>query len=207
MGFSKNTALSALAVLGMCVAMAPKAEAAFVAVMEQVGGDVVVTGSGTINLSALTLLGNGNIPALIVTAGAPDPAAAIFIGTPDSDPTDTYSGFTGPTSFGSGESLASSGSGDKVGLQQYAGDYLGVPEGYVSGSVLSDTSTYDDATLASLGVTPGTYIWTWGDGSDADSFTLDINAPATSAPEPASIALLATGLAALGFGRRRRKAA
>jgi hypothetical protein len=49
-----------------------------------------------------------------------------------------------------------------------------VPLGYVSGSALSDTSTYDNQTFSSLGVTPGAYEWTWGSGADADTFTLDV---------------------------------
>jgi hypothetical protein len=65
-----------------------------------------------------------------------------------------------------------------------------VPPSYMSGSLLSDTSTYDNQTFVSLGVTPGTYEWTWGSGADADSFTLDVPA----VPEPASIALLALPL-------------
>jgi hypothetical protein len=55
---------------------------------------------------------------------------------------------------------------------------LFVPEGYVSGTALSDTATYDSQTFSSLGVTPGTYKWTWGSAATADSFTLDVVVPA-----------------------------
>ncbi len=61
------------------------------------------------------------------------------------------------------------------------------------------------ATFSSLGLTPGTYIWTWGSGADADSFTMNIGV--SSVPEPASLMMLGTGsLAILGFARRRRRA-
>ena len=75
---------------------------------------------------------------------------------------DEYTGASGPTSFGSGfTTLASSGSGDRVGIDGINGGVF-VPFGYVSGTALSDSMTFNNATFASLGVTRGTYVWTWG---------------------------------------------
>ena len=51
---------------------------------------------------------------------------------------------------------------------------LFVPQGYVSGAALSDSMTFNNATFASLGVTPGTYVWTWGTGLPNQNFTLMI---------------------------------
>jgi hypothetical protein len=51
------------------------------------------------------------------------------------------------------------------------GAVLLVPPGYVSETPLSDTATYYNATFSSLGVTPGTYTWTWS----TDTFTLDVS--------------------------------
>ncbi|MEZ6192941.1 MAG: PEP-CTERM sorting domain-containing protein [Phycisphaerales bacterium] len=45
--------------------------------------------------------------------------------------------------------------------------------------------------FATLGVTEGSYVWSWGSGGSADSLTLNI------VPEPASVALLV--LAGLGI--------
>jgi hypothetical protein len=69
---------------------------------------------------------------------------------------------------------------------------LVVPQGYVSGNPLSDTSIYDNATFASLGVILGTYVWRWGTGADADSFTLNITAAAVS--EPSELSQLGSAL-------------
>jgi len=71
---------------------------------------------------------------------------------------DLYGGLiTGPTNFGSGlGTFANTGSGDFVGINVLGGT-LAVPQGYVSGSALSDSMTFNNATFESLGVTTGTY--------------------------------------------------
>jgi hypothetical protein len=43
-----------------------------------------------------------------------------------------------------------------------------VPAGYTSGSALSETDTYAGKTFASMGLTPGTYVWKWGAFANAD---------------------------------------
>src|SRR2546423_4942361 len=97
---------------------------------------------------------------------------------PSSSGVDSYSGGTGPTTFG-GPFIslfrpASSGSGDMVGIAAgFLGVIISVPTGYVSGSALSDTATYSGTTLGLLGVTPGTYVWSWGTGAN-QNFTLQI---------------------------------
>jgi hypothetical protein len=79
--------------------------------------------------------------------------------------------------------------GDLVGVIGAFGQ-LDVPVGYVSDGVLSDTSTYAGKTFTSLGVTPGTYKWTWGTGTNQNS-TLDIG---TAVPEPSTWAMMLLGL-------------
>ena len=94
-----------------------------------------------------------------------------------------------------------SGTGDTVGIAALPlNGLLFVPTGYLSGSALSDTSTYADKTLSTLGVTLGTYEWAWGTGAD-QNFTLVIGVPV---PEPASSLLLGAAIAALLLARTIR---
>lgn len=123
---------------------------------------------------------------------------------------DGYYGLTGPTTFGSGGAIvATTGTGDTVDFlgSDYPGigfAFLWVPTGYTSGTALSSSAVWDSATFASLGVTPGTYVWTWGTEAE-QSFTLDI---VTAVPEPGALDMVGLGLLLIGcfVGLRRRVA-
>jgi hypothetical protein len=79
---------------------------------------------------------------------------------------------------------------------------LNVPQGYVSGTALSGSATWNNATFASLGVTPGTYVWSWGNGLPNQNFTLIIGG--AGVPDGGStVSLLGFGL--LGLAALRRK--
>ena len=71
-----------------------------------------------------------------------------------------------------------------------------MPEGYVSGTSISGNATWLGQTLASLGATPGTYVYT----SNSDSVTINIGGVV---PEPASWAMMLLGFGAIGFAMRR----
>ena len=145
----------------------------------------------------------------------------MVLGPTSSTPINVYTGLTGPSSFGSGSfEDANSGSGSLVGVAGSLAPFpiLGVPVGYVSGSSLrTSTDTWDDATFASLGVTPGLYTWTWGSRKDADSFRLIVagrpleqlaSLDPPSIPEPATWTLMAVGFAWLGLlGFRKTRSA
>ena len=180
--------------------MVTPAKTSFIMTLVQSGSNVVGTGSGTINLFALT-------PANFVSteAGVSGPQGFAALG-PETT-TAAYTAVSGPSSFGSGGFFAASaGSGDTVGISigGVISDVLFLPDNYVSGASLSDSATWDNATIASLGLTPGTYTWTWGSGASADSFTVQIDA---STPEPGSVALFGAGFVGLAaLSRRMNKA-
>lgn len=179
------------------------AQATYIVTLEQFGSNVVATGSGAIDLTGLSF---SNQLSPVFAALAPN-HGEITTGQPGS-PVDVYVGFTGPTAFGSGSgTLATGGSGDFVGIVGKGffggGSLFFVPHSYVSGTPLSDSATYNNATFNSLGVTPGTYVWTWGTGPD-QKFTLDAVAPAV--PDTGStLGLLSFALTAL-FGANRLRA-
>ena len=151
--------------------------AAFLLTLQQVGNNVVATGSGTLNLYALNLAASGP------GSGTIEPSDSLLCG--GTGEADYYFTVTGPSDFGSGSSQinASSNSGNIVGID---GENLVVPAGYTSG-LMTDTSTWDNATFSSLGITTGTYTWTWGNTFSADSLT--VQTVAAVVPEPSSAAL------------------
>ena len=188
--------LSILLLAGSSLLAAAIADAnsTFTVTLNQVGPNVVATGSGAIDLTGLSSFGS--------TFASPEmyPAHGIM-GTGPSGTVDVYTGSSGPASFGPGfGGFPSTTSGDSVFLEDF-GLGIDVPQGYVSGTSLSSSATYS-GTLASLNVTPGTYTWTWDSG--ANSYVLNVP-PATSVPEPGMLTLLGLGLTGIGFSRRKRK--
>jgi hypothetical protein len=169
------------------------AQANYILTLQQVGSNVVATGSGAIDLTGLTFevttteSGGFVCPSL----------GTIFTGTTSLADVDEYIGISS-TTFGSGVgTFADSGSGDRVGIS----GALFVPHGYMSGAALSSSMTFNNATFASLGVTPSTFVWTWGSGPN-QNFTLIIEG--AGVPDGGSTVSL-LGCALLGLAALRRK--
>jgi hypothetical protein len=196
-------ALGAAVMIGSAFSVST-AQAGYVVKVQQDGSDIVANGSGAIDLTGLTFDGDAPNP-----PGLHPSIAYIITGTSSGADFDTYAFVTGPTSFGSGGNTdASSASGDVVGV--FAGGqvatvgFVVVPHGYTSDTALSDSASYDNQTFSSLGLTDGTYEWTWGAGAD-QNFTLIIGGTFTPTPEPSALALLGTAFTGLFlFGARRR---
>ena len=180
---------------------AEAARATVIETIEQVGPNVVITGTGTLNTAALGPAGFANLaPAEIA------PAYDTIVNGPVAvSPNLVFVvSVTGPASFGSGLPLAAdSGSGDHFDFSDTNGVLrLGVPTYYVSGATLSASSTYDNATFASLGITPGTYNFAIEDAGNTVVDTFIIQAGPVSVPEPDTLTLVGglIGLSAAWVG-------
>ncbi len=130
-------------------------------------------------------------------------AAQTFIGT---GKVDKYSGVSGASTWGDGPFTPAWGGQTGAGVSLRMQDQsIWVPLGYVSGTDLGiSTATYTNTDLATLGLNPGTYIYTFGQGATADTFTVEI-AAAGAVPEPSTWAMMLVGFGAIGASIRRRR--
>lgn len=168
-----------------------RAQAAIIVTATQSGNNVVFSGGGTADLTGLNF---ANSPGTTIGVGPIVNRFHVGADTNMAFNFDRYTILTTPGLFGTGNFQgADLGSGDRFGVE---GLSLYVPAGYESGTSLFGTATYENETFESLGITPGTYVWTWGTGANADSLTLNI------VPEPTSLMVL--GIASVTLMRRRR---
>jgi hypothetical protein len=193
---------SKLVVLGIACGFAvSSARASYIVTLEQVGSDVVMTGNGAIDLNGLT---GGGFPCVFCfqQAGIDPSLGQIF--TAPFGGIIGFTGFTGPTSFGTGGFTAPTiATGDGIGID--AEDNTLFINAFITNNgqaTLSSSATYSKQTLSSLGVTPGIYEWTWGTGPN-QNFTLDIIA--SGVPESGSTLglLLVALIGLLGASRIR----
>jgi hypothetical protein len=152
----------------------------YIITIKEVGSNIVMAGSGTLNINGLTLLAGATGP--MNGAGLGVNSATFILGA-NGGYFDQYGGIlTNPTNFGSGSGLGSdTSSGDIVGAV-YNGappHLLIVPVGYTSGSYLSSSQTFNNKSFSSLGLTPGTYSYTWGTGSNAETMRVVVGGTAS----------------------------
>ncbi len=180
--FGSTLAKAALALL------AGSAHAAYTVQVVESGGDVVASGSGSLLLAGAVPAGGGSTVSFVAPS-----LGLLHTGTTGN--VSQYGGITGPAAFGTGPlTPASSSSGALVGIRSVLGRFF-VPQGYVSGAPLTSSAVWSGVTFADLGLTPGTYVWTW----PGDSFT--VNVIATPPPTPTPVPGLSAGaLAALTLG-------
>jgi hypothetical protein len=193
--------LAIAASLGLLV-VGGRTEASVLIDISQVGSNVVAVGSGELDLIGLTFdLG------LHVTPGvAPIYAVVGPLPANSFDNVFALQGLSVPGPLGPGNPtcnpvgdlcLPSSGTGDTfgIGIGSASLPALYVPFGYTPGSPMSGSSTFSGQTLASMGLTPGTYQYTWS----SDSLTVKIG----TVPELSTWAMMLLGFAGLGYAGYR----
>ena len=153
----------------------------FTVTISQVNSDLVMSASGVLNLSGLTLVNSNQYEG----SGGIGINSATFICGASGMYFDSYSGFTStPSNFGTGGGGANSlGSGDVFGVIINGAPpyFLVVPTGYASGQQINSSQTFTGQTFTSLGLTQGTYTYTWIGGS----INVIIGAPSpTPTPTP-----------------------
>lgn len=148
---------------------ASAASSAFTVTVTQVGPNVVWSGTGSFDLTGLTLsgsilMGAGFNANLAIWAIGPQASSSVYTGID--------SGF--PANFGNNGIGVSSTVGSTFGiLNTSVGNNrtLVVPLGYTSNTLISGSATYNNITIADFLYT-GSYVWTWNSGSN--SLTMNI---------------------------------
>jgi len=167
----------------------------------EVGGDVVINYEGTFDTTGLTPLGVAPIGSLLTPSTGSFVSGATFF--------TVYEGaFAAP--FGTSDNTIFGGfsTGDPfllgagvIGVD--AGGFSTAP--YVSGELLSGTLTLANSTFASLDIATTATPQQFTDGNNT-VFTNAGFAQISTVPLPASIVLLLSGIAGLGFVSRKRAA-
>ena len=173
--------------------------AAVVAIATQEGGNVVFSFSGSFLTTGLDPL--VVTPTTIRAVISPALGGIGFGSISGADSTRYPLPVTPIGSFGSGATtFADLTSGSIFGLGSSSGfAELILPQGYLSGSIISGSMTFSDATFQSLGLSPGTYGITWPVDAQTESFTLVVVPEATS-----TCLVLLSGVSMLLFRKRLR---
>lgn len=209
----------AVALLGAIVELAPAQASPFVITLEQVGSDVVLQASGSLDVSRLIPY-TGNAAdfhlfaqlnpslGLVGTAGQ-----VTLYRSPTSFPFGSFDvPISGPSSYGAGgNTFANSSSGSPFIFSYETGvlphiPYIGVPVGYVNNTPLSSTATFTNANFASLGINaPAEFEWVWGvNGTIVDNESLTLRTGVSAVPELSTWAMMIIGFGGLFFLTYRR---
>lgn len=181
---------------------ASSAGAAVNIAITQVGDDVVLTGSGTFDLTDLTHVNQDSVS--FSATGVFPAGGQIVVTRAGKGIVYAYTMSGTATSFGTGPAAFSSPEyGTTLGL--FAADKLFyISNTYVSNSQIVSKSTIIGSDFTKLGLTSGVY--TFLSGNNTITVTIGNNAVA-AVPEMQTWATVMIGFGAIGFGLRRRKVA
>jgi len=197
-------------------AMASDAMAAVIVNITQSGSNVVATLSGSLSSLGTPTGSSSNQGAggsVSVVPGNPSfefPELNIFdvsTGSESHRYSLTYSGGLWGASFSNTAASGVNLTGVKLfAINKGFNKGLHLAKDYVFGTAISGTVTWNNKTLADLGITNlGTYVYTAGSGENTDTVTFNLSSGGGGGevPEPTSMAIF--GLGALGFAYRNRR--
>lgn len=172
------------------------AQAAVTVSIQEVGGNVVATTTGSFDPAGMA---RGDIN--YISQGLNGDLAAF--NSIDSSAR-SYFGLAGPAAFGSGSvfyRLASSATGTFFGVVGAFGE-VRLADSYVAGAPIAATTTFAGQSLQSLNLTNGVYEF----AAPNDMITVIIGGSGGGVPEPATWAMLILGFGVIGGAVRRRNA-
>ncbi len=206
---TKSTAILVTAALPASCLLPGNAEAGIIVNIEEQGSDVVASYSGSIDLTGIgfNIIGSGNVNRIGASAGQINFQNGA---TNKASLTDFSKNpwTVAPSAFGTGglfnADTVSAAAGNAFGFQ--ASGFF-IESSYVSGDPISGSMTFENQTLASMGINEGTGIMN-ATFSSGDTLTVNaISAVSTSAiPEPSGVLGLAGLILGSGFLRRRKLA-
>ncbi len=192
--------IGTLSVAAAALFIATPASAAVTFSFARVGNTVVLTGSGSLNLTGAFLNGSGSQNGFVNPEGG---SLAVGVAR-NGNGTDVFSyqfitsaGAFGTAGFRDGTADA----GSVFGLDAFnGGGFVTVFRDYVSGSALSGSTTFRRQTFVSLGLTPGSYVYR------LPNDTVTVFIPGASAvPETGTWSLMIAGFGMIGGAMRTRR--
>lgn len=158
--------------------------AAVIVSLQEQGGNVVATASGTLNMDAFKY--ESSNPGSVSSYMWLDINGAMTFGGPLNDyySADTITTPTADMGTGGYVGASSADSGTVIG---WYGSQLTISADYVSGSLIDREMIFADSTFSSLGLNEGSYVWTFTTGGNTESYSVNVGA----VPEPATAGLLA----------------
>lgn len=172
---------------------ASAANAAVTINITQSGNDVTLSASGTFDRALSSEIRGADNFRQSINSGYS------FLGLGTQQSVDVF-GFSGPGAFGSEESFTdvTSSSGTAIGFNT-TGPVFFISRNYVSNTAISSSALFSGKTLASLGLSAGTYDYTSGQ----NKISLVIGQTVAAVPEPATWAMMILGFGVVGAALRR----
>jgi hypothetical protein len=146
----------------------------------QVGNDVQATITGSLDLTGLYRIAPSSPNARVRGGGT---GANLIVGPEDQTVSDTYVSISGPKYIGCSTDTIDANLGSVAGPFgiNMSLTRLIVPSNFTGGAVGTVNATWSGATIASLGLFSGTYVYTWA----GDTLTIVIPSPGVSSCVPA----------------------